>query len=52
MKESLLLSASESVSQNILNANKCYSERSLTNQSERKSINTTPNSLNTNRKCE
>ena len=46
MKESLLLSESESVRQNTLDANKeCYSERSLTDQSEKKSINTTPNSL-------
>ena len=46
MKESLLLSESESFRQNTLDANKeCYSERSLTDQSEKKSINTTPNSL-------
>ena len=46
MKESLLLSESESIRQNTLDANKeCYSERSLTDQSEKKSINTTPNSF-------
>ena len=46
MKESLLLSESESVRQNILDANKeCYAERSLTDQFENKFINTTPNSL-------
>ena len=46
MKESLLLSESESVRQNTLDANKkCYSERSLTDQSEKKSINKTPNSF-------
>ena len=46
MKESLLLSESEKVRQNTLEANKeCYSERSLTDQSEKKSINSTPNSL-------
>ena len=46
MKESLLLSESESVRQNTLDANKeCYAERSLTDQSEKKFINTTPNSL-------
>ena len=45
-KESLLLSESESVRQNTLEANKeCYSEGSLTDQSEKKSINTAPNSL-------
>ena len=39
-------SESESFRQNTLDANKeCYSERSLTDQSEKKSINTTPNSL-------
>ena len=46
MKESLLLSESESVRQDTLDANKeCYSERTLTDQSEQKSINSTPNSL-------
>ena len=46
MKESLLLSESESFRQNTLDANKeCYSERSLTDLSEKKPINTTPNSL-------
>ena len=46
MKEGLLLSESESVRQHTLDANEeCYSERSLTDQSEKKSINTTPNSL-------
>ena len=46
MKESLLLSESESVRQNTLDANKeCYAERSLTDQPEKKLINTTPNSL-------
>ena len=46
MKESLLLSESEKVRQNTLEANKeCYSEGSLTDQSEKKSINTAPNSL-------
>ena len=46
MKESLLLSESESFRQNTLDANKeRYSKRSLTDQSEKKSINTTPNSL-------
>ena len=56
MKESLSLSESERVRQNTLDANKeCSSARSLTDQSEKKSINTTPNSLdkinkNTNRK--
>ena len=46
MKKSLLLFESENVRQNTLDANKeCYSERSLTNQSEKKSINTTPNYL-------
>ena len=45
MKESLLLSESEKIRQNTLEANKeCYSEGSLTDQSE-KSINTVPNSL-------
>ena len=45
-KESLLLSESETVRQNTLDANKeCYSERSLTDQSEKKSFNTNPNSL-------
>ena len=43
MKESLLLSESEKVGQK---ANKeCYSEGSLTDESEKKSINTAPNSL-------
>ena len=43
MKESLLLSESEKVRQK---ANKeCYSEGSLTDESEKKSINTAPNSL-------
>ena len=42
MKESLLFSESESVRQDALDANKeCYSEKSLTDQSEQKSINTT-----------
>ena len=42
MKESLLLSEPESVWQNTLDANKeCYSERKLTDQSEKKSINAT-----------
>ena len=46
MKESLLLSESESVKQNTSEANKeCYSEGSLTDQTETKSINTAPNSL-------
>ena len=46
MKESLVLSESESVRQHTLDANKeCYSERSLTDHSEKKSINKTPNSL-------
>ena len=46
MKESLLLSESEKVRQTTLEANKeCYSEGSLTDQSEKKSINTAPNSL-------
>ena len=46
MKESLVLPESESVRQNTLDANKeCYSERSLTDQSEKKSINSTSNSL-------
>ena len=46
MKESLLLSESESVRQNTLDANKeCYAERSLTDQSEKKFINSTLNSL-------
>ena len=46
MKESLLLSESESFRQNTLDVNKeCYSERSLTDQSEKKSINATSNSL-------
>ena len=46
MKESLLLSESVSVWLNTLDANKeCYSERSLTDQPEKKFINTTPNSL-------
>ena len=46
MKESLLLSESEKVRQNTLEANKeCYSEGSLTDQSEKKSINTALNSL-------
>ena len=45
-KESLLLSESETVRQNTLDANKeCYSERSLTDQSEKKPFNTNPNSL-------
>ena len=45
-KESLLLSESETVRQNTLDANKeYYSERSLTDQSEKKSFNTNPNSL-------
>ena len=46
MNENLLLSEFESVRQNTSDANKeCYSERSLTDQSEKKSINTTQNSL-------
>ena len=46
MKESLLLSESGCGRQNTLDANKkCYSERSLTDHSEKKSIDTTPNSL-------
>ena len=46
MKEKLLLSEFESVTQNTLDANKeCYSERRLRDQSEKKSINTIPNSL-------
>ena len=41
MKEKLLLSEFESVTQNTLDANKeCYSERRLRDQSEKKSINT------------
>ena len=45
MKESLLLSESESVRQHTLDSNKeCYSERSLIDQSGKKSIDTTPNS--------
>ena len=53
MKESLLLSESESVRQNILDANKeCYAERSLTDQSKKKFINTTPNSLSKIKKTE
>ena len=47
MKESLLLSEDESVRQNSLDANKeWYSEKNLTDQSEKKSINTARNSLN------
>ena len=39
MKESLLLSESEKVRQTTLEANKeCYSEGSLTDQSEKKSL--------------
>ena len=46
MKESLLLHESESVRQNTLEANKeCYSEGSLMDQSEKKSIKTAPNYL-------
>ena len=46
MKKNLLLSESESVRQNTLDENKeCYPARSLTDQSEKNSINTTPNSL-------
>ena len=46
MKESLLLSESKKVMQTTLDANKeCYSEGSLTDQSEKKSINIAPNSL-------
>ena len=46
MKGSLLLSESEKVREKALEANKeCYSEGSLTDQSEKKSINTAPNSL-------
>ena len=45
MKEKLLLSEPEKVRQNTLEANKeCYSEGGLTDQSEKKSINTAPNS--------
>ena len=41
MKERYLLSESKSVRQNTLDANKeCYSGRSLTGHSEKKSINT------------
>ena len=55
MKESLLLYESESVRQNNLDAyKKCFSERSLSDQSEKKFIHTTPNFLsnkrNTNQK--
>ena len=40
------MSETESVRQNTLDANKeCCSKRSLTDQSEKKSIDTTPNSL-------
>ena len=47
MKESFLLSEYESVWQNSLDANKeWYSEKSLTDQSEKKSITTARNSLN------
>ena len=46
IRESLLLSESESVWQNTLDANKgCYLERSLTGQSEKGSINATLNYL-------
>ena len=46
MKKSLLLSESESVRLNSLDANKeWYSEKGLTDQSEKKSINTARNSL-------
>ena len=46
MKEKLLLPEFESVKQNTLDANKeCYCERRLRDQSEKKSINTIPNSL-------
>ena len=46
MKESFLLSGSEIVRQNTVEANKeCYSEGSLTDQFEKMSINTAPNSL-------
>ena len=46
MKESLLLSESKKVMQTTLHANKeCYSEGSLTDHSEKKSINIAPNSL-------
>ena len=45
IKKKVLLSGSESVRQNTLNANKeRYSKRSLADDSEKKSINTTPNS--------
>ena len=45
-KKTTLLSESEKVRQTTLEANKeCYSEGSLTDQSEKKSINTAPNSL-------
>ena len=46
MGVNVLLSESEKVRQNSLEGNKeCYSEGSLTDQSEKKSINTAPNSL-------
>ena len=46
MRESLLLSESESVRQNTLDANKeCYSERSLTDHSEKKPFTLAPNSF-------
>ena len=46
MKECLLLSESEKVRQNTLEPNKeCYFQGRLRDQSEKKSINTAPNSL-------
>ena len=46
LKESLLLSESKSVRQNTLDANKkFYCDKRLTDQSEKTSIDTTPNSL-------
>ena len=46
MTQILNRAESESVGQNTLDANEeCYSERSLRDQSENKSINTTANSL-------
>ena len=46
MKESILLSESGSVRQNPLDINEeSYSERNLVDESEKKSIDTTPNSL-------
>ena len=46
MKESILLSESGSVRQNTLDINEeSYSERNLVDESEKKSTDTTPNSL-------